>query len=98
MKIIQKILENLEDVHREFKEFRQLSALNILRIVLYIALGAFYRAILDSNLLSLGNNDLSTKVHFFRSQLRDLKFTQFYGHSYVMIGFVESTEDRTTAI
>ena len=35
---------------REFEEFRQLSALNNLRIV---ALGAFYRAILDSILLSL---------------------------------------------
>ena len=38
---------------REFEKFRQLSALNILRIDLYIALGAFYQAILDSILLSL---------------------------------------------
>ena len=37
---------------REFEEFRQLSALNILRFD-FVALGAFYRAILDSILLSL---------------------------------------------
>ena len=46
----------------DFEEFRQMSALNILRIDWYIALGAFYRAILDSILL----NDFQTCLNLFR--------------------------------
>ena len=67
---------------REFEEFKQLGALNILRIDLSLYLRAFYRAILDSILLSLVFSRwriwIKEQVFCYRQLLKTRIFKSFY--------------------